>query len=184
MAFAVQYKFSVTFTDIEGRWKMLHYYARDFFAPVIVTPHLSVSNELSIYIVSDVLYVLTNCTIEIRVYEWKAIEPVFIRSYNDIIIVSNKRLCISCTNINMIVLIFLQEPLKATKITSFWLNAFLEQAGCGSLESAKKSCIATLSLTDESGSLIAPVNYVYPDVLKNTDIPVANVTVSKSWCCI
>jgi len=70
--------------------------------------------------------------------------------------------------------------MKAMKITFFWLNTFLEQAGCGSLESAKKSCIATLSLTDESGFLIAPINYVYPDALKNVDIPVANVTVSKS----
>ncbi|XP_067207111.1 beta-mannosidase [Linepithema humile] len=141
--------------DIEGRWKMLHYYAKDFFAPVIVTPRLSVSDELSVYVVSDLLYVLANCTVEIHVYKWRTIEPVFVRSYNDFII----------------------EPAKAMKITSFWLSAFLEQANCGSLESAKRFCIATLSLTDASGSLIAPVNYIYPDILKNIDIPVANVTV-------
>ena len=73
-----------------------------------------------------------------------------------------------------------QESNKAMKITYFWLDEFLVRAGCGSLESAKRSCIVTLSLTDKSGSLIAPVNYIYPDVLKNADIPVANVTVSKS----
>lgn len=67
------------------------------------------------------------------------------------------------------------------KITSFWLNSFLERASCGSLESAKKSCIVTLSLTDKSGFLIAPINYVYPDALRNVDIPVANVTVRKSF---
>lgn len=75
-------------------------------------------------------------------------------------------------------LILFQESNKAMKVTSFWLDAFLLQVGCGSLVSAKKSCIATLSLTDESGSLIAPINYIYPDALKNADVPVANVTVS------
>jgi len=55
----------------------------------------------------------------------------------------------------------------------------LVEAGCGTLISAKKSCIATLSLTDKLESLIAPINYIYPDALKNVKIPVANVTVSK-----
>lgn len=64
------------------------------------------------------------------------------------------------------------------KVTSFWLDAFLLEMDCGSLESAKRSCIATLSLMDKSGSLIAPVNYIYPDALKNANVPVANVTVS------
>lgn len=58
-----------------------------------------------------------------------------------------------------------------------WLDRVFVEAGCGTLISAKKSCVATLSLTDKSGSSIAPVNYVYPDALKNVEIPVANVTV-------
>ncbi|XP_011706786.1 PREDICTED: beta-mannosidase-like [Wasmannia auropunctata] len=140
--------------DIEGRWKMLHYYAQDFFAPIIVTPHLSISDELSIYIVSDRLYTLTNCTVKLHVYKWESMKPIFTLFFNDIVIESN----------------------KAMKVTSFWLDAFLFQAGCGSLESAKRSCIATLSLTNKSGSLIAPINYIYPDALKNADVPVANVT--------
>lgn len=72
-----------------------------------------------------------------------------------------------------------QESNKAMKITSFWLDKFLLQVSCGSLESAKRSCIAILSLTNKSGSLIAPINYIYPDALKNADVPVATVTVSE-----
>ncbi|XP_071573784.1 beta-mannosidase [Temnothorax nylanderi] len=141
--------------DIEGRWKMLHYYAKDFFAPIIVTPHLSTSNELSIYVISDRLYTLTNCTVKLHVYKWESMKSIFALFFNDIIIESN----------------------KAMKVTSFWLDAFLLRAGCGSsLKSAKKSCMVTLSLTNKSGSLIAPVNYIYPDALKNADVPVANVT--------
>lgn len=67
---------------------MLHYYSKDFFAPIIVTSHLSISNELSIYIVSDQLYALTNCTVEIHVYNWRSITPIFAKSFNDIIIVN------------------------------------------------------------------------------------------------
>ncbi|XP_011642366.1 beta-mannosidase isoform X1 [Pogonomyrmex barbatus] len=141
--------------DIEGRWKMLHYYAKDFFAPVIVTSYLSVSKELSIYVVSDKLYTLTNCTVNVRVYKWEFMKSIFTLSFDNIIVESN----------------------EAVKIVSFWLEAFLIEAGCGSWESVKKSCIATLSLTDKSGTLIAPLNYIYPDALKNVDIPVANVTI-------
>jgi len=81
-------------------------------------------------------------------------------------------------NIRTAKLIFFQESNKVTKVTSFWLDRFLFQVGCGTLKSAKRSCIALLSFTDKSGSLIAPINYIYPDALKNVDVPVANVTVS------
>ncbi|XP_025995175.1 beta-mannosidase isoform X2 [Solenopsis invicta] len=140
--------------DVKGRWKMLHYYAKDFFAPVIITSHLSISNNLSIYIVSDRIYTFKNCTVKIDVYKWESMKPIFTLFFNNTIIESN----------------------KSVKITSFWLDKFLSEVGCGSLKSAKKSCIATLSLTNKYGFLIAPINYVYPDALKNADVSVANVT--------
>lgn len=67
---------------------MLHYYAKDFFAPVIVTPRLTSSDDLTIYIVSDQLYWLTNCHLDIRVYNWKSMTPIYTKSYHNIIIVS------------------------------------------------------------------------------------------------
>lgn len=76
-------------------------------------------------------------------------------------------------------IILFQESNKAMKVTSLWLDNLLFKVNCGSVKSAKSSCIVTLSLMDKSGSLIAPVNYVYPDALKNAAIPVANVTVSR-----
>lgn len=78
----------VVFTDIENRWKMLHYYAKDFFAPIIVTSYLSTSKELSIYVVSDRLYTLTNCTVKLHLYKWESMKPIFALSFNDIVIVS------------------------------------------------------------------------------------------------
>ena len=38
--------------DSEGRWKALQYYARRFYAPVLVSPHVE-NGSLAIYIVSD-----------------------------------------------------------------------------------------------------------------------------------
>ncbi len=36
-----------------GRWKMLHYYARNFFANVITSPFQMDNGDIGIYIVSD-----------------------------------------------------------------------------------------------------------------------------------
>jgi beta-mannosidase len=38
--------------DYYGRWKALHYYARRFYAPVLVSPHEE-NGELAVYVVSD-----------------------------------------------------------------------------------------------------------------------------------
>lgn len=71
---------------------MLHYYAKDFFAPVIVTPHLSTSRELSIYVISDQLYPLTGYKVEICIYKWKSMKPIFTTSFSNITIVSSNLL--------------------------------------------------------------------------------------------
>src|ERR1017187_9135861 len=38
--------------DYYGRWKALQYYARRFYAPVLVSPHIE-DGSLKVYIVSD-----------------------------------------------------------------------------------------------------------------------------------
>jgi beta-mannosidase len=38
--------------DYYGRWKALHYYAKRFYAPVLVSPHEE-NSQLAIYVVSD-----------------------------------------------------------------------------------------------------------------------------------
>lgn len=58
---------------------MLHYYAKDFFAPVIITGHVTQARQLDIYIVSDLLTSLYNVTITINVYSWSSLEPIFVQ---------------------------------------------------------------------------------------------------------
>ncbi|KAL2712717.1 beta-mannosidase [Vespula squamosa] len=138
-----------------GRWKILHYYAIEFFSPIIVTSHLSQANELSIYIVSDKLYSINNCTLKLSIYNWNSMLPLHVHSIDNIEV----------------------EPNKAMLITSIWLDKLLEKVRCGTLIEAKKFCIIRLALEDYNALQIAPINYVYPTVLKNVNIPLANVRI-------
>lgn len=138
-----------------GRWKMLHYYAIEFFAPIIVTSHLSRANDLSIYIVSDKLHEQNNCSVNLIIYNWNSMIPVHMLSFDNIKI----------------------EPNKAMLVTTIWLDELLEKMNCGSMADAKKFCIIRLTLKDNNTLQIAPDNYVYPIALKNINIPLANVTV-------
>ncbi len=54
--------------DYYGRWKALQYYARRFYAPVLVSPHVD-SGTLSIYIVSDKTASL-NGTLRLRIMDF------------------------------------------------------------------------------------------------------------------
>lgn len=54
---------------------MLHYYAKDFFAPIIVTYYVA-GTDLAIYIVSDKLYTIMNTTLEVNLYTWSNMKPV------------------------------------------------------------------------------------------------------------
>lgn len=65
--------------DFEGNWKMLQYYAKDFFASTIVTGYLDSARQLKIYVVSEVLS-LINSSLEvslvINVHNWNSFEVV------------------------------------------------------------------------------------------------------------
>lgn len=84
------YKLNTFFFFLEygGRWKILHYYAIEFFSPIIVTSHLSQANELLIYIVSDKLYPISNCTLKLSTYSWNSMLPLHVHSIDNIKVVS------------------------------------------------------------------------------------------------
>lgn len=57
--------------DFEQNWKMLHYYAKDFFAPTIITGHLQTDRSLDIYVINE-LAPYYNATILLNVYNWQS----------------------------------------------------------------------------------------------------------------
>lgn len=68
---------------------MLHYYAKEFFAPVIVTPHVSVANELELYVISDLLTDLKHCSVDMNIYKWSSGSRLYTQNIGDFTIVRN-----------------------------------------------------------------------------------------------
>ncbi|XP_014205962.1 beta-mannosidase [Copidosoma floridanum] len=141
--------------DFDGRWKMLHYYAKDFFAPVIITPQLSAARELVVFGISDLPDALENLTAEILLYEWSTSKAVYTHNL---------------TNLSI-------SPRESKVLGRLWLDKFLEEAGCGSLAKAREHCLVEFRLKDASGRRIAPLNYVYPHALKEVALPRNDVKV-------
>lgn len=73
---------------------MLHYYATEFFAPVIVATNLSVDRKLEIFVVSDILRPIENCTIEMRIHKWTDLIPIRRIEYDNIYIVNIGIICL------------------------------------------------------------------------------------------
>lgn len=67
---------------------MLHYYAKEFFSPVIVTSRITRANELLIYVVSDLFDELKNLSVEIIVYEWITAKLIDSKKLDSLVIVS------------------------------------------------------------------------------------------------
>ncbi|XP_017879617.1 beta-mannosidase [Ceratina calcarata] len=139
--------------DFNGRWKMLHYYAMEFFAPIIVTYYIK-NTDLSFYIVSDKLHAIQNATLEVNLYMLNSMKPVQTHVHRNIVIEANKAIKIH------------DDVLRRSWILNSTRNE------------CQSNCITTLTLRDNSGSLIAPRNYIYPNgVLKNVVLPAANISV-------
>ena len=64
-----------TWASIEfgGKWKMLHYYARNMFAPVISVPYVD-NGFVNVDIVNDILNDLS-VTVNVMVYKWATQQP-------------------------------------------------------------------------------------------------------------
>ena len=45
---------SFFFSEYGGKWKMLHYFAKNFFAPILISPYLD-GNDVNVYIIKDEL---------------------------------------------------------------------------------------------------------------------------------
>ena len=60
---------------------MLHYFAVDFFAPLLITPQLLVTGILKLSIVSDLLYDLA-ASVTVSVYRWDSLKPQYTKELN------------------------------------------------------------------------------------------------------
>ncbi|XP_043477175.1 beta-mannosidase [Leptopilina heterotoma] len=139
--------------EFGGRWKMLHYFARDFFAPVIVSSRLSLARDLTIYIISDLHRPLKDLSLTLNIYKWTSIIPVSIQKFPNLSLNSD----------------------ESKVVKKLWLDDFLKNNNCGILESVKTNCFLEILLENDAKDEIIGVNYVYPSPLKTISLPPANV---------
>lgn len=64
------------FPEYGGRWKILHYYAKKFFSPVLVSPNKVSDKVLDVYIISDLLYDVPDVELEVSIYSWDSFDPI------------------------------------------------------------------------------------------------------------
>lgn len=60
---------------------MLHYFAKEFFAPVLVSPRIDVTNVVRVSVISD-LFVNIPVILNLTVYRWDVLQPQYSESYN------------------------------------------------------------------------------------------------------
>lgn len=66
---------------------MLHYSAMDFFSPLILVPELEITNNLTIYLISDNLKDL-EVFFRVEVYNWENSTPIVTYTSDTITLVS------------------------------------------------------------------------------------------------
>ncbi|KAK4290007.1 hypothetical protein Pmani_037073 [Petrolisthes manimaculis] len=59
-----------------GRWKMLHYYAKNFFAPVITSTYMDTDN-VKVYVVSDEIGDVKNAKLTLKLHRYDQLGAVF-----------------------------------------------------------------------------------------------------------
>ncbi|GFU32736.1 beta-mannosidase [Nephila pilipes] len=62
--------------EFGGKWKMLHYYAKNFFSPLLVSPYEE-KGEAVVSIVSDLSEPLNDLKLSVHVLKWSSLTPTY-----------------------------------------------------------------------------------------------------------
>ena len=147
--------------EFNGRWKMLHYFAKDFFAPILVSPYMTATGDLMVDLISDKLENL-QCMLTVYVYKWNSVSPTYK-------VTSNHTL----------------NNASVTHAFQHNISDLLTIAECGERDAARK-CFFYFTLTSHAGVDISPHNFLFPQPLKqlinftSPDIRVINISLDPS----
>ncbi|XP_069671590.1 beta-mannosidase-like isoform X2 [Periplaneta americana] len=120
--------------EFGGKWKMLHYFACNFFAPVLVSPCMTISGELEVHLISDLLQDMET-VLTISVYSWDSLTPIYKISSNHIL-----------------------HNASVTKVVDTYLVDFVHSVGCKG--NVFQSCFFYFTLQTRSGQDISPHNFL------------------------
>ncbi|UYV81238.1 hypothetical protein LAZ67_20000433 [Cordylochernes scorpioides] len=146
----------VVVPEYGGRWKMLQYYAKDFFAPILPSLVAKTENKKEViqtWIISDDVMFHKDIQVILRVYSWESAEPH---------VVINQTIAL--------------PPLTAVKLATNTTAELLKSAGCPSVN----HCFLHVSLHSLKGDLIGPDNYLFlGPFYRAVGLTPANLTISE-----
>lgn len=151
--------------DYTGRWKMLHYFAKDMFSPVIVTGHLDWGRQLNLYTVNDQLNPVEDVTVILRIYKYDS--PDFKPMYEN------------RTNMTL-------NAAGSQLIQTISVDNFLVDQNCGEALNASLNCFFYFIIEKQSNTgtsvAVSPENYFFPEKLKQSTLasPTVNITSIKA----
>ncbi|XP_059053179.1 beta-mannosidase [Achroia grisella] len=64
-----------------GKWKMLHYYAKWFFAPVLISPRLLLTGDVDVYLLNDRFVPIIDAQIIVDTFNWSSLTLIKSESY-------------------------------------------------------------------------------------------------------
>ncbi|XP_072929796.1 beta-mannosidase isoform X2 [Epargyreus clarus] len=67
--------------EFGGQWKMLHYFAKSFFAPVLVSPRLTVTGDVDVYLINDRFVPIVDAQINVDMFNWSSLIPIKSEKY-------------------------------------------------------------------------------------------------------
>lgn len=67
--------------EYNGNFKILHYWAKNFFAPIHVVANIDVLKKLNIFIIKDTLESSPSLTLNMRIFNWSSLRPVLQRNF-------------------------------------------------------------------------------------------------------
>ncbi|KAF7271446.1 hypothetical protein GWI33_015668 [Rhynchophorus ferrugineus] len=138
--------------DYTGRWKMLHYLARDMFSPIIVTAHIGYNRNLQLYTVND----------ELESVQATLVSKVFKYDSADFKPISETR-----TDLTL-------NAAASQLIEEFNIDDHLTSLNCGDQGSADQNCFYHFVL-EKDGDVFSPQNYLFPGKLKDSNLPLSTV---------
>lgn len=67
--------------EYNGNFKLLHYWAKEFFAPTHVVAHVDPLNKLNVFIIKDTIGRAPMLNLLLRIYNWSSLKPVLQRNF-------------------------------------------------------------------------------------------------------
>ncbi|KAF2359739.1 Glycoside hydrolase superfamily [Trinorchestia longiramus] len=146
--------------EFGGRWKMLHYYCKKFFAPMIISPIVD-GTTVNVSFVNDLPYSANDITLTVTVQPYDIMQPDFTLQITDLSF----------------------QALDASVVATVDLNDDLMwETVCTSLtHSLQDSCFLTFSASAQDYNLVVPDTFVLLGEPKDANLSPAQVQVTDVW---